>query len=580
MRDTIPTTMAATPEAVVSGRETVAVDVAVAEDDAEGMYGDFAAASVGESRFIILENNLLKLTISSLGGGIYSAELKDYNTWDSKPLKLFDGDSSYFGLNFFANNRSISTNEMYFDPNTDNDRIQVTSSERSLSMKLLVADGQYIEYLYTLYPNSYMVDFRMRFKGMDQIISNRNSYLDLTWDIYSPQQEKGRTNESSYTTISYKYYQDEVKNMNARAKGEKQEEIRGRLRWVAFKQQFFSSVLIADDYFLSGTIRSTQMPDDSRYIKNFRTELSIPYEAKYEEVIPMAFYLGPNHYGTLKKHEMDLEQLVTLGGFLIKWINLYVIIPVFNFLNRFISNYGIIILLLTVFIKVVLFPLTYKSYLSQAKMRVLKPNVDEINKKFPKREDAMKKQQATMGLYKKAGVSPLGGCLPMVLQFPILFAMFRFFPTSIELRQESFLWATDLSTYDSILDLPFSIPMYGDHVSLFTILMTVSTILTMRLSDQTGASASQMPGMKGMMYIMPVMFMLILNNFSAGLTYYYFLANIITFGQNLIVKRFFVDESAILKKLEENKKKPAKKSKFQTRLNAMAKQRGVQLPKK
>jgi YidC/Oxa1 family membrane protein insertase len=249
----------------------------------------------------------------------------------------------------------------------------------------------------------------------------------------------------------------------------------------------------------------------------------------------------------------------------------------FNFLNKFIGNYGIIILILTLIIKTVLYPLTFKSYQSQAKMKVLKPMVDELAKKFPKKEDAVKKQQATMDLYKKAGVSPMGGCLPMALQMPILFAMFRFFPSSIELRQESFLWATDLSTYDSILDLPFTIPMYGDHVSLFTLLMTVSTILTTRLNSPTGQD--QMPGMKMMMYMMPVMFMLILNNFSSGLTYYYFLANLITLGQNWISKRF-IDEQAVLRKLEANRKKPVQKSKFQQRLEEAAKQKGYKPAKK
>ncbi len=276
---------------------------------------------------------------------------------------------------------------------------------------------------------------------------------------------------------------------------------------------------------------------------------------------------------------MEMEELVMLGKNIIKFINKHIILNIFNWLNDSINNYGIIILILTLIIKIVLFPLTFKSFQSQAKMKVLKPRVDELAKKFPKKEDAMKKQQATMDLYKKAGVSPLGGCLPMALQMPILFAMFRFFPTSIELRQESFLWADDLSTYDSILDLPFTIPLYGDHISLFTLLMTVSTIITMKINSPSATGQDQMPGMKMMMYIMPVMFMFILNNFSAGLTYYYFLANIITFGQNMISKRF-IDEDAVLKKLDENRKKPQKKSKFQARLEQAAKQKGYKPPKK
>jgi YidC/Oxa1 family membrane protein insertase len=291
----------------------------------------------------------------------------------------------------------------------------------------------------------------------------------------------------------------------------------------------------------------------------------------------MKFYYGPNSIPILKKEKIELERVVFLGKNIISWINRFAIIPIFNWLDNYFGNYGLIILILTIIIKIVLFPLTFKSYQSQAKMQVLKPNVEELGKKFPKKEDAMKKQQATMDLYKRAGVNPMGGCLPMLLQMPILFAMFRFFPVSIELRQEHFLWATDLSTYDSILTLPFTIPMYGSHVSLFTLLMTASTLLTMKM---TGSSpGSDQPGMKMMMYMMPVMFMLILNNFSAGLTYYYFLANMLTWGQNVISKRF-IDSDAVLATLEQNKKKPLQKSKWQQRLEAAAKQRGISTSKK
>jgi YidC/Oxa1 family membrane protein insertase len=279
----------------------------------------------------------------------------------------------------------------------------------------------------------------------------------------------------------------------------------------------------------------------------------------------------------LRQYDIDLERLVYLGYAIVRPVNKYLIIPTFNFLRRFIDNFGIIILLLTVFIKTILFPFTYKSYISQAKMRALKPEIDEVNKKFGN-DKAMEKQQATMALYKKAGVNPMGGCLPMLLQFPILIAMFFFFPTSIELRQESFLWAHDLSTYDSIVNLPFTIPFYGDHVSLFCLLMTITTIISTRLNQQA-TTAQGMPGMKTMMYMMPVMFLFILNNYSSGLSYYYFLANVITIGQTYII-RSFIDEDKIRAKLQVNKKKPVKKSKFQKRLEDMAKQRGVQMPKK
>ncbi len=302
------------------------------------------------------------------------------------------------------------------------------------------------------------------------------------------------------------------------------------------------------------------IPEPSPYLRKFSTVLGVPYNPIADNTIGLSFYFGPNHFNTLKKEGDDLQELVILGKWIVKWINQFVIIPIFNFLNRFIHNYGIIILILTIIIKSALLPLTYRSYLSMAKMRVLKPMIDEINAKIPK-EKAMERQQATMNLYKKAGVNPMGGCLPMLLQFPILFAMFRFFPTSFELRQQGFLWATDLSTYDSIYSWSTHIPIlsniYGNHISLFTILMTVTTLMSIKMNNQASASSTQMPGMQTMMYIMPVMFMFFLNNFSAALTYYYFLTNVITFGQNYLFKKM-INEEELLAKLNENRKKPVK----------------------
>jgi YidC/Oxa1 family membrane protein insertase len=430
-------------------------------------------------------------------------------------------------------------------------------------------------------PESYMVDFRLRFVNVGDLLAINNNFIDLNWNIYVPQQEMGRMNEENYTTIFLKHFQDEVERLTMRSKKDMLEkDIPTKIRWLAFKQQFFSSVFIADENFTNAYVRSTKLEGNPRYLYTFESTIGIPYAPAAELEQDYTFYFGPNHYNTLKTYGMELQDLVGLGGLMSRVINKYTIIPVFNFLDNFIKNYGLIILILTIMIKIVLFPLTYRSYISMAKMRVLKPEIDEINAKIPK-DKAMERQQATMALYKKAGVSPLGGCLPVLLQMPILIAMFRFFPTSIELRQQRFLWAHDLSTYDSILDLPFNIPIYGDHISLFTLLMTASTILTMKISNQANAQQSSMPGMKGMMYIMPIMFMFMLNNWSSALTYYYFLANIITFGQNQLVKQF-VDEEALRKKLKTNQKKPAakKKSGFQKRLEDMAKQRGYQPPKK
>ncbi|MFP4061049.1 MAG: membrane protein insertase YidC, partial [Bacteroidales bacterium] len=537
----------------------------------------------GDTQFITLENELLVMKVSTRGGSPYSVELKNYKTHDEKPLILFSGDSTILSLDFFAQNRSINTRNLFFTPLHDESYVLADDKPRTLTMRLAVSKDRYIDYNYTIYPDQYKIDFDIVFVGLDDILARNTQLIDLKWEMYMPQQEKGRENEDNYSSIYYKFYQGDVDNFRLRSnKNEESEELTTDVRWIAYKDQFFSSVLIADESFVNAIVQTEKIPEPSPYFRKFSSQIAIPYQSQPNESMGMAFYFGPNHYNTLRKFDIELESLVELGGWIIKWINRFVIIPIFNFLNNYISNYGIIILLLTIIIKMALLPLTYKSYISMAKMRVLKPQIDEINAKIPK-EKAMERQQATMALYKKAGVNPMGGCLPMLLQMPILFAMFRFFPTSIELRQESFLWAHDLSTYDSIVEWSGNIPLiteyFGNHLSLFTLLMTISTILTMKLNNQTTASTTQMPGMKTMMYMMPVMFMFILNKFSAALTYYYFLANLITFGQNMLFKRF-VDDKKIMKKISENKKKPVKKSKFQERLEQAAKQKGYKPPRK
>lgn len=544
-----------------------------------GRFGVFGGSVVGDTGLIVLENNKIELKISLRGGRVFSARLKEYRTHDSLPLILFSGDSTIFGFNFYtSDNKAVQTNDLYFKPVSDDRSFIVTSEPQSVLLRLMAGENRYIEYKYSLAPEKYVVDFDVTFKEMDDIIAKNQNSITLDWRMYIPQQEKGKQNEESYTTIKYKYYQDDVDGLKLRQQKELEKaDITTKLSWVAFQDQFFSSVLISKDFFLNGTVASTKTPASEKYIRYFTSELGVPFNPGSATALGMRLYFGPNHISTLRKEGLELEKLVFLGKNIIGWINRFIIIPVFNWLEKYIASYGLIILILTVLIKIILFPLTFKSYQSTAKMQVLKPLVDELGKKFTKKEDAMKKQQATMDLYKRAGVNPMGGCLPMLLQMPILFAMFRFFPVSIELRQEHFLWATDLSTYDSILTLPFKIPMYGDHVSLFTLLMTASTLLTMKM---TGSSpGSDQPGMKLMMYMMPVMFMVFLNNFSSGLTYYYFLANILTYLQNIISKRF-IDEKKVLATLEENRKKPVKKSKWQQRLEEAAKKRGIQSPKR
>jgi YidC/Oxa1 family membrane protein insertase len=564
---------AAQPNSLVPGTNLTAPTTEVSQ------FGVFAQDATGQNDFITLENNKIELKISLKGGRVYSARLKDYKTFDAKPLVLFSGDSTIFGFNFFTvDNKAVQTNNLYFKPVSDVKSVTVSSHPESVVLRLAAGDDKYIEYKYTLAPDKYVVDLNVEFKSMEGIIASNQNSLTLDWKMYVPMQEKGRTNEEQYSTINYKYYQDDVSGLGTRQSKEVvKSDISTKLSWISFQDQFFSSILISNNYFLNASVSSTKTIGSKKYHRYYTSEIGIPYGAGNSNSLSMKMYYGPNSIPILKKEKIQLERVVFLGKNIIGWINRFVIIPIFNWLDNFIGNYGLIILILTLIIKVVLFPLTFKSYQSQAKMQVLKPMVEELGKKFPKKEDAMKKQQATMDLYKRAGVNPMGGCLPMLLQMPILFAMFRFFPVSIELRQEHFLWATDLSTYDSILNLPFTIPMYGNHVSLFTLLMTASTLLTMKM---TGSSpGSDQPGMKMMMYMMPIMFMLILNNFSAGLTYYYFLANMLTYGQNVISKRF-IDSNAVLATLEQNKKKPVQKSKWQQRLEAAAKQRGINPPKK
>jgi YidC/Oxa1 family membrane protein insertase len=546
----------------------------------KGRYGSFAQAANGEKKLIVLENKKMKVKLSTKGGRPYSVRLKDYTTYEGDPLILFSGDDNKFGFNFFADNRKISTNELYFKSMRENDSIVASQTEQSIKLRLYAGKSKYIEYQYALKPNANMLDFNVRFVGMDQVIPRNYTSLDLNWEVNTLQLEKGADNENNFTTIGYKYYQDDVEDIRSRGNDEAEEELNTRVKWIAFKQQFFSSILVADKHFENSEVSFKSLEDSEKYLKHMTANIAVPYSGESRYTAPMKFYFGPNHYNTLKDYDLGFENLVNLGWSLFSWVSKYIIIPVFAWLDNSIANYGVIILLLTLMIKLALFPLTYKSYLSQAKMRVLKPEIDEINKKYPKKEDNMKKQRAQMDLYKKAGVNPMGGCLPLLLQFPFLIAMVRFFPSSFELRQESFLWADDLSSFDSILNLPFEIPFYGDHVSGFTLLMAVTLIFTTRINSSQMSGGQQMPGMKFFTsYLMPVMLLFVFNGFAAGLSYYFFLSNLITLGQTLAIRNF-VDDEAIHKKIKENKKKPKKKSKWQARLEEAAKKKGYDMPKK
>lgn len=568
-------------EQTVNSQDVIKAETEVDSTEIESFknqFGSFGESAIGENDFYVLENELIKVKIATLGARVYSVELKNFQTYDSLPLILFDGDSTVFGLNFFAQNRVINTNSLFFQTNREDKSIVAKDNGETISFKLHAGENKYIEYVYTINPDSYLIDFDMNFVGLSDIIDQRSGFLTLNWETMIPGQEKGKTWETQNSGIYFKYYQDEVDNLNERS-DEDEEDLRTRVKWIAFKQQFFSSILIADEAFTNANIKSKAIDNSSRYIEDYKAEISVPFTAKQDQTFGLNFYFGPNHYNTLKKYSeideeyLEMERIIPLGWgfFLMHWINRFAVIPVFNYLEKYISNYGIIILVLTILLKLILFPFTYKSYQSTGKMRVLKPQIDEINKKIPK-EKTMERQKATMDLYKKVGVNPAGGCLPMLLQFPILIAMFRFFPASIELRQKSFLWADDLSAYDSVLDLPFTIPAYGDHVSLFCLLMAITNVFyTIMNNKMNPAQTQQMPGMKTMMYLMPVMFLVWFNNYSSGLSYYYFISTLITIGQTLLIRRF-VDDDAILKKLETAKKKPVKKSKWQARIEEMQKQ--------
>lgn len=528
----------------------------------------FAQDSLKEE-IITLENNKIRLQLSTKGGRIVNVDLKEYVTHDSMPLVLWKEDKSTFGLSFYAKNKQINTEDYLFVPNTAETVLNAEKDVQTLSLKLFSEENKYVEFIYKLAPDSYMADFSIRTYNMNDVIASNSSFLTLFWGVDMPQLEKSKDFENRYTGVYYDFLSDDVENMSMNSN--EKETLSTKIKWVAFKQQFFSSILIAQEAFTDVTL-SSDISNEPQYLKKVYAEIPLPYAGNSNEVYDMQFFFGPNSYPILKEYGADIElpKLVNLGWKWVAWFNRYIVIPLFNFLeNHVTGNYGLIILLLTLIIKLVLFPLTYKSYLSQAKMRVLKPQIDEINKKYPK-EKALERQKANMALYKRAGVNPMGGCLPMILQMPILIALFWFFPGAIELRQKSFLWATDLASYDSIATLPFSIPFYGNHVSLFCLLMTAVNIIYMVMNNKNQPQNDQMKGMQTMMYIMPVMFLFIFNNYSSGLSYYYFIATLITILQTWAIRRYVNDEK-LLKQIEIAKTKPAKKSKFYERLEQMQK---------
>ncbi|WP_294608971.1 membrane protein insertase YidC [uncultured Bacteroides sp.] len=532
----------------------------------------FFNARQGVDSLITIQNNLAELTLSTKGGSIFSAVLKEYMEQDKKtPVTLFTGNDVSMNFLFYNKKETIQTKDYYFST--------VHRTDSTVTMRLAADSASYIDFKYALHPNTYLVDFSIEAKGMTDKLAASNNYVDIEWAQRARQIEKGYVYENRLSELTYKFLGNGTDYLSANKDDEK--EVPERLDWIAFKNQFFSSVFIADADFEKTKLVSKMEREGSGYIKDYSAEMSTTFDPTGQKATQMFFYFGPNHYKTLtaldkgREEKWELNRLVYLGWPLIRWVNKWFTINIFDWLSGWGLSMGIVLLLMTLIVKAVVFPATWKTYISSAKMRVLKPKIDEINKKYPKQEDAMKKQQEVMGLYSQYGVSPMGGCLPMLVQFPVLIALFMFVPSAIELRQQSFLWADDLSTYDAFINFPFNIPFLGSHLSLFCLLMTIVNVLNSKFMMQqqdTGANP-QMAAMKWMTYLMPIMMLFILNSYPSGLNYYYFISTLISVVTTIILRKT-TNEEKLLAQLEARKKDPkkAKKTGFAARLEAMQKQ--------
>ena len=589
----------AAESAVAASGETTAPEAAA--DMAETVrqrriaaMGEYlTAAQEAEPEEFTVENEVMTVRFSTRGGQITGVTLKDYTKYAPRGqrdqlIELMDPASARFDMSFYVknglNNVKVNTMDYVFRA----EPVETAGDARRVTMRLAVAENAWLEYEYLIYnkqapERDYLVDFNVRLVNMAPQMANQ-TLIGIDWSNVSYQNEKGFQNENMYTTLAYRFPGESSIEELGMSDGAKSKSVSTAVNWVAFKQQFFSSVFIAPQNVSSANMAFDTAAPGSELLKSFSVQMAVPYSAQVEGY-DFAFYFGPNKYAILKKvtdnngADLHMERLIPLGWGIFGWVNRWCVIPVFDFLRNYIGSFGIIILILVILVKLVISPLTYKSYVSMAKMRLIKPQVDELNKKYPKKEDAMKKQQATMELYKKAGINPMGGCIPMLIQLPILIAMFRFFPASIELREQPFLWADDLSSYDSIVNLPFSIPFYGDHVSLFALLMAVSLFGYSYFNcQQTASSQPQMAGMKFMMvYMMPIMMLLWFNSYSSGLCYYYLLSNLFTIGQTLVIRRI-VDDEKIHAVMQANaaRKSKGKKSKFQQRYEELMRQQEAQ----
>ena len=539
-------------------------------------FGAFAYSAInGNEGTKVLENELVKLTIDNKGGQIVTAEIKNYKTYDSLPLYMIKDNNASFNINFgTTDNRILNTKDLFFEPTYSKN-----GDNQVLSMKLKVSDSQFLEYRYEMKPKEYMVDFSIRSQGLSNVFNSSNP-INLDWSLKGYRHEKSLKTENSMYSYYYYKTEDEVDYLNAG-----NTEVVNDVDWVAYKQHFFTSNLLTDKPFNNATVTSTDLVKDEQidtvFTKKF--ELKTPLDLAGGELnYNMKWFYGPSDYNLLKTYEgTDLDEIADLGWGIFGFLNRVIFYPVFNLLKGFLSNYGLIIILMTIVVRIIMSPLVYKSYLSSAKMKVIRPELQELNEKYPGKENAMKRQQEMMAIQRKAGVSMMSGCVPALLQMPVFFALFKFFPTNISLRQESFLWAEDLSSYDTIFMLPFEIPFYGNHVSLFPILASVAIFFYMKMnqSQQMNMQAPPQEGMpdmskmmKYMIYLSPIMMLFFFNNYASSLSLYYFVSNLLTIAIMLVIKNFVIDEDKIHAQIEENKKKPQKVSKFRQRLDAAMKQ--------
>ena len=527
------------------------------------IYSDslLQAANTSEGQIAVLENELMRLEFTSKGAQPYSAQLKKYSSYGGGELFLFKGGDAEYSVSIYAG-QYIRTSDFNFS--------LAEQTDTSLVYRLRFAGGGYIEQRYSIAPDSYKVDNLLSFVGLDGVIPRNVGNYDIDFNVIVPRLEKGYKGESQYSKLNY-YFTGEKKPAEMGRGRNSSKSIGSRVSWFAFQQQFFSAIMRAPQEFSNGELSISFFPenDESHNLMACSAKMRSDFRAAPSVSVPYEFYFGPNHFNTLKSFGHKYEKIIPLGGWLVGWFTRYAIIPMFNFFSRFISSFGLIILLMTIVIKLVVFPLTSKSFMSSAKMQALRPEIEKINAKYPKQEDAMKKQQATMDLYKRAGVNTLGGCLPTILTFPILWAMFRFFPASIELRQQPFLWCDDLSAYDSIIDYGTRIPILGDHLSLFALLMAIVMWVysKMTMANQAASNDPTASSMKFMtLWMMPIMMFFICNNLSAALSYYYLLSQLFAIIQNWVIKKWFVHPEEVLAKLKESEGKPLPKCKWQQRL--------------